>query len=134
MRRWVLIAVLPWFGCGPDVTPAASQQQPLRCGSEPAVDGNGLATSVGCAFEQQADNFFHFGTRSTGTLAASGMARASVEATCGTWVQGTDADGVTVFVDTASGAVRSHGAFHAGFATSALPQTLSLPLTIQTGR
>jgi hypothetical protein len=134
MNRLGLIALLA-CGCGlggadPTAT-RASTSQALTCGTEPIDNGNGISTAISCAFEQQWQNITTHGTKlgQTVELTAAG-APLGVKATdeCGAWVLGADAQGVTVFVNTSTGEVRSHGQVHPGFATSSLPSVVALPI------
>jgi hypothetical protein len=134
MNKLLLLAVLA-CGCGVgavDQTPTkASTSQALKCDSEPIDNGNGVATAISCAFEQQWQNINAHGTKLGQPLALTAAGSPlGVTATneCGTWVLGTDAQGVTVFVNKTDGEVRSHGQLHPGFATTSLPSVVSLPV------
>jgi hypothetical protein len=124
MRSIVLFAVV-LMSCG------APQLAAPLCGAEPHVNGDGTVTSIGCPWEQQYENIVHHGSTlaKPEQLSAAGAAQGvSVTNSCGEWFLGTDSGGVTVFVSASSGEVRSHGQVHPGFATSTLPETLSLPV------
>lgn len=100
------------------------------CGDAPASTQGSLVTQAGCAYEQQTDNILHHGDSLTTTLKdGTGGVVASVQQSCGRYLMGKDAKGVAIIVDTRTGAVKSHGMVHPGFATSSLPQNLALPLS-----
>ena len=134
MKRAALLAVV-LCGCGVDQSSSSTvskTSQALHCDSEPTLNTNGTATKLSCPFEQQLANIKTNGSSLSAGLHSQGQPVAvSASMQCGDWVMGTDANGVQVFVSTLDGTVRSHGAVHAGFATSVLPTQLQLPISLQ---
>jgi hypothetical protein len=137
MRHLTALLVMALMACGVDsATPVPTTQTstaPL-CGSEPQDNGDGTTTAIGCPFEQQWENITHHGVRlaTVEHLKAAGASEGvSVTNSCSTWMLGTDINNVTVFVNTTTGEVRSHGQVHPGMETSVLPTTLPLPITAQ---
>lgn len=62
---------------------------------------------------------------------ASGQRLATLTQSCDTWWLGTDEDGTWVIINSETGAVTSHGMVHPGQATSRLPATVVLPLSVE---
>jgi hypothetical protein len=136
-NRLLMAGVLMLAGCGlgtsaePTTPTTSATSQALHCGSEPTLVADGVANSVGCAFEQQWENISHNGTRfsAPASLTAAGQPLpATASAECGDWLLATDSQGVTIFINKVDGEVHSHGSIHPGFATSTLPSTVALPI------
>jgi len=134
--RGLLFGVMFFLACGVDQpansSAASKTSQALHCGTEPTDNGNGTATVLGCPFEQQLLNIRANGTAvPSGHLLSQGQSVAfTSDFQCGEWVMGTDAQGAQVFVSTADGTVRSHGAVHPGFPSTVLPAQLQQPVTL----
>jgi hypothetical protein len=123
LSRLAAVAALCLCACGGAVDVDA------LCGDAPTATQGSLVTQAGCAYEQQTDNILHHGDMLTASLKdAGGAVVASVQQSCGRYLMGKDPHGVAIIVDQRTGEVRSHGAMHAGFPSSSLPQRLALPL------
>ena len=111
-------------------TTSTAQSVADLCAGAAIDNGDGTATLSGCPFQQQLFNFDRFGntTREQSMHDATGRFVATATAACDTWRLGTDAEGVTVTVNTSTGEVRAHGMFHPGQPTTSLPQQVSAPL------
>lgn len=105
----------------------------LHCDTEPIDNGNGTTTSIACPYEQQRHNLDANGSAlSSGRLFSAGQPVAFTSSVkCGVWLLGTDSSGVEVFVSTADGTVRSHGAVHSGYPLTVLPGTLAAPVELR---
>jgi hypothetical protein len=141
MRAYLplLAALLATVGCS-NSTPSGSVGMSAnpQCGDQAQLNGDGTATALSCAFEQQVSNIQRNGYALSGTLVdAAGTQAAQMTMGCGSYMMGTDPSGTTVIVnaepsDSHYGEVRSHGAFHAGYATTTLPAQLKTPLHLDT--
>ena len=141
MAAWKMLGLFVAFagfsGCGMGTnvtasTPTDTSQSALACSDQPRINADGTATSIGCAFEQQWENVTHHGTKlaaPTELVAGGNSTAVQVSYRCGDWLMGEDGSGVTIFVNSVDGTVRSHGALHPGFPVSALGQALTLPIT-----
>jgi hypothetical protein len=124
LRALAAIALLSLLGCG-----GGQPDMDTLCSDQPQALADGLVQQAGCAFEQQLDNILHHGTNASGALTAGASpTTALVARTCGRYLQATDAQGITVIVDTKSGNALSHGSVHPGFPKSAMPAKLPLPI------
>ncbi len=116
-------------GSGQNEPPTGLTLEAL-CAGAPRQNSDGTATMSGCLFEQQLLNISRFGKSLPAVvLDAADSPIATVDQSCGSWWVGKDANGVTVTIDGTTGDVRSHGAFHPGNVTSALPASVPLPLS-----
>jgi hypothetical protein len=99
------------------------------CAGAPRQNADGSVTTLACAFEQQLNNMQTYGRALTPhpLYDADGMSLATVSMACDAWLAGSDAEGVTVTINTSTGKILSHGMLHPGQATSLLPATGKLP-------
>ena len=92
------------------------------------------ATAIACPFEQQVENIAKYGDALPASAAlydGAGARIASVTHSCEGYTLGTDAQGVAVVIDEASGAIVSHGLLHAGQALTSLRSPMQLPAQVR---
>jgi hypothetical protein len=101
------------------------------CAGATAANSGDIATTVGCAFENQLFNLSRLGAVSSAPALfdAEGHELASATRSCDVWWQASDANAVTILINGKTGEIRAHGMVHANMPTTTLPPFVPAPIT-----